>query len=76
MTEVQLNETCSVERDDKLSTQEKERRAFDVNKLIMEADWLLRTRQRLHAAKTRRRAEFAELFIVADSIMSVWDGEH
>lgn len=72
MTDVQLNETCIV---DKMPAQEKERRAFDVSKLIIEADWLLCTRQRLHAAKTTCREEIADLFIVADSIISVRDGD-
>ena len=64
MTEVELKVTRSVEH-----VHEKERRAFDVTKIVMEADWLLRTRQRLDRAKTRRQ----DLIIAVASIISVPD---
>lgn len=73
MPEVHLKGKCSTDSD-KMPVQEQKRREIDVRKPILQADWLLRTRQRLHVAKTRRQEEFADLLIVADSIVSARDG--
>lgn len=54
MTEAELNVARCVKSVDNMPAQERERRAIDVTKIVKESVWLVRTRQRLDRARTRR----------------------